>query len=342
MKKSIFTTNCRYQIVFLVDVSIGVQFVENEAKFECLLNKTRLGALKILTFLEDTLPVTHKSTNLKWGFKFFNFSTFNTNIERYEFKDFSIRTFEQFESLLENKSVVERTKVKDRAGDGSPVSINVLSSALKEVVTDYQWDFPDITSPVRPTRYRKVHISDEPNQHNYVFILGPCPQTVDHWNIRKVQSKDVENEVSPPKTAKVREAILPPMVSRIFCDQKKIKLFWVDTMDNPVTCDVQVSFVVLLFSVNLDSSDVWKYYTHTYNPALNLHFLQTSEHLGPRVVHKALIGLGGGLIPIHAILQVESAWNSRIENILTGEESVFQQSRSSDSAKNEKEVRRYN
>ena len=246
------STKCAtYQVVFLVDVSIGVRFSGDDANFECLLNKTRLSALKILTFLEDTLPVTHKSTNLKWGFKFFNFCTFNTNIERYEFKDFSIRTFEQFESLLENKSVAERAKVRaDRQGDPS-CTINVLSSALKEIVTDYQWDFPDITSPVRPARCRKVRTSDEPKQYNYVFILGPCPQTIDHWNSFTSRKHQTNNETSPPKPKEVRETILPPMVSTIFCDQKNIKPFWVDTVGKQVTPNSQVSNKLRYFSTNL-------------------------------------------------------------------------------------------
>ena len=240
-----------YQLVFLVDVSIGIRSSESESNFECLLNKTRLSALKVLTFLEDTLPHNHKASNLKWGFKFFNFGTFNSSIERYEFKDFSIRTFEQFESLLENKSVAQRTKVKEEnrnneVGNSSGL-LSSLSNALKEVVTDYQWDFPDITSPVRPVRHRKgakAPTSGEPNQHNFVFVLGPCPGSLDQWN--KYAFRNNEDEMLSAKADLVRQAILPPLVSRIFCDQKKIQLFWIDTADMNAPCDPSVSKVVMV------------------------------------------------------------------------------------------------
>ena len=51
----------------------------------------------------------------------------------------------------------------------------------------------------------------------------------------------------------VRETILPPMVSKIFCDQKKIIPFWIDTVGKQVTADSQVSntayFTVKLYEV---------------------------------------------------------------------------------------------
>ena len=50
--------------------------------------------------------------------------------------------------------------------------------------------------------------------------------------------------------------------------------------------------------------------------------LQISALFGPRIIHEALNGLGGGLIPVHAILQLESVWNLQVQSILSGHESV--------------------
>ena len=47
-----------------------------------------------------------------------------------------------------------------------------------------------------------------------------------------------------------------------------------------------------------------------------------SALFGPRIIHEALNGLGGGLIPVHAILQLESVWNVQVQSILSGHESV--------------------
>ncbi len=222
-----------YHVVFLVDISIGTLSLENDSNFENLLNKTRLSVLKVLTFLENTLPAAQKSSNLKWGFKFFNFGSFITSVERYEFKDFSIKTYEQFESLLENKSVVERGKAKDaklkEKEQKRKSSLTALSNALKEIVTDYQWDFPDITSPVRPVRgargSRGSNSVGEPSQLNYVFVLGPCPQTSTQWD-RFTGHEPGRVKSDPEALGKV---ILPPIVSRLFHDEKKIRLFWIDT-----------------------------------------------------------------------------------------------------------------
>ena len=54
--------------------------------------------------------------------------------------------------------------------------------------------------------------------------------------------------------------------------------------------------------------------------------LQIRALFGPRIIHEALNGLDGGLIhknnTVHAILQLESVWNVQVQSILSGYESV--------------------
>ncbi len=250
-----------YQVVFLVDIRVGVADAEDDPVVEQKLNKVRLSALKVLTFLESTLPDSKVTSNLKWGFKFFNFHKFKSSIERYEFKEFSLRNFENFESLLETKNFNERQKVHESCQTRSDLSttsgsskssskgveegpIVHLTNALKEIVADYQWDSLDITSPVRPAKRRQTapqrrSIDNEPTQYNYVFVIGSCPRTLEEWNNFAFISKEngglkdaggkAISGCLPCESSKFGEFVLPPVVYRLFSNEKRIKLFWLDT-----------------------------------------------------------------------------------------------------------------
>lgn len=255
-----------YQVVFLVDIGVGVTESDEEPVVEQKLNKVRLSALKILTFLDSSLPDCKKSSNLKWGFKFFNFQKFKSNIERYEFKEFSLRNFENFESLLEAKNFNERQKGNEShrtnesrsllsTTSGSSTCghksvsgpITHLTNALKEIIADYQWDSLDITSPIRPVKRRQAvpqrrSIDNEPKKFNYVFVIGPCPQTLNEWNTFAFITKENGGLKDPDGSAidgclpceptAFREFVLPPVVHRLFSNEKQIKLFWLDTQED--------------------------------------------------------------------------------------------------------------
>ena len=233
-----------YQVVFLIDVSQGTKLEEDDDLTGRRLTTIRLSALKLLTYLANQISPSSISKNFRWGCKFYNpITNFS---EKIDFCEFDHKNFDDFENRLESVFEGEKKKQHDialrrRANAqlgydnldhfGTPQENDevdpgkCLKDNLTNLLHDFQWDRPEITSPVRPSFQRRgskrMLVPNEPMYYNFLWLLSECPKTVE--DIQKYTLCGVKYD-----SESVFSYVLPPMVYSQFYEQRRIRFFWLD------------------------------------------------------------------------------------------------------------------
>ena len=177
---------CR-QIVFLIDSNPS--FWRSSFSAEDASNAIRLCVLKVLTYFSNY--GIGKRSNLQWGYKFFSSRSLLHQFERHEFKEFSVNVFEEFENLVSKKlnesfaQHLQGSVFAQNTQDGDefpritkpPAGSKCISCAFTNTVHDFQWDGPDISSPVRRTLgdVNSLHGNVRTKKQNVLFLLSGCP-----------------------------------------------------------------------------------------------------------------------------------------------------------------------
>lgn len=236
-----------FKVVFLIDVRSFVRGDHaNHRKTQTLIQQS---VLKLLTYF--SCKVQHDSKNLQWGYKFYNSK--QRKGAKQNFRDFDLKSFEEFESDLVSRFMhssfktdgltpAEATDVfVDGAGainsedDVDPS--DALCNVLTEMVYDFQWDRPDLRSPVKMTRVKLLkkpllskfnntkHDLDPP-QHKFVFLYSDCPHTLgDVLNFGDC----LQNSRS------LLRSFLSNHMYKKFHENLNIRLFWIDVDGVPNT-----------------------------------------------------------------------------------------------------------
>lgn len=196
----------RKRVVFVVDTSF-------DKDHNSLNSVVYHFVLKILISLA--------SQRVYWGWNFCSSSSSQSSERRkFDFVEFSLSNFQDFISEFESRCTHDSEAAAVRRTNLSPAQR--LTSLLRDVVINFTWDMPDISSPKRQ-RWpgRKPRGDQLDKQHsccvrNYVFTLTSCPRDRQEWN---------DFVKDQPK----RDAFLPASIYQQF-KSKGIKLFFVDTL----------------------------------------------------------------------------------------------------------------
>lgn len=205
-------------------------FVRNnkDVDSECGTHPVRLSLLQLLCYLRQNEEKS--SDNFQWGYKLFNSEGPELQaMEKQPFSRFDLQSFQLFEEKLIAKSsrinASIRANQNNQKTDPDPKRIkNVLKQALSQVCTDFNWNIPDVSSPVSLMRRRRCSpglknlIKKQENfsksSYNYVFVISPL-ENYSLKNLKKIETNIFQ--ILTPKT-------LYNMLTR----DSNIELFWLD------------------------------------------------------------------------------------------------------------------
>ncbi|XP_028416504.1 treslin-like [Dendronephthya gigantea] len=213
-----FEQGGNFQIVFLVDVCVKEHNICNEHLEDVHSIKLRGISRCVLRLLLhfDSVLKSGNSTPLKWGFKFYNSSVLNFEYKRSRFHELSSESFEQFEAEL-------RTRFKSaRDGQSSTAGVTSLSCCVKEILQDFPWVTPDISSPSRTAKNEPIFGHNQKSR-NYLFVIADCP--LSDTDLGQFLSRD-DNSYDAQT---VFNEIFSAALYEEFYNKCGLSLFWIDS-----------------------------------------------------------------------------------------------------------------
>ena len=208
--------NC-YQVVFLVDSNPS--FWGSNYSAENVADAIRLFVLRVLIYFSEG-----KRSNIRWGYKIFTSRSLSHHVERHDFKEFSISVFEEFENQVSKKLI--ESFAQNALDENAlpmlttpPAGAKCICCALTNAVHDFQWDGPDISSPVRTSR-GNVNSCSSRKKRNVMFVLSGCPRD-------DASFQNFGGEISSALLESLKNVLMPSVLYKEF-KEHQICLHWVN------------------------------------------------------------------------------------------------------------------
>ncbi|XP_045594124.2 treslin [Procambarus clarkii] len=176
------------QVVLLFDVNSFADTCQSESELEQNVTRLKLGCLKLLT--EFGAQTEKGSEVVRWSCKYYDHHNFKPDTSRKHFVDFNKKSFEDFENDLTDRyckafdrkqSVNEPSGSSQHPSEGPKPHSYILKKSLQEVLLDYNWDRPDITSPVKTARKKAKaghKLPEDARPYNTVIVFTKVPQNL--------------------------------------------------------------------------------------------------------------------------------------------------------------------
>ncbi|XP_073688131.1 treslin [Garra rufa] len=222
-------------VVFAIDVDYRPEETNSTTNVSGYQNHLKHWILRVLL----SLGLKYGLEKVRWGYKFFHSRTVKsaTLITRgSDFKELQEKVFSDFEEELLVKFNVEEKSPRSREKSSKlkPSPASCVQNALKEILLDFQWDRPDLTSPtkvtLRPRRSsrsgRNIPLQDYDLlsvDKNVLFVVSECPRSKgeleDYLSIRRDDSRHHRD---------IHEQVLPKGLVDMLM-QRKVVLHWADS-----------------------------------------------------------------------------------------------------------------
>lgn len=211
----------KFQIVFLVDVYVKEDHscgksLENIFKLKS--QAISLCALRLLLHFNSVID-SGNFTPLKWGFKFYNSNTLNFEYKRRRFLELNSESFERFEDEMRERF----TTIQKNLPKGDRIAgVKSLSFCLTEILHDFPWLTPDVSSPYRDGKNDLLNM--ETNQpRNYLFVISDCPVAdVDMCQFLGRNTMFLDAEI-------LFKEMFSTALFEEFHTKCKLSLFWIDS-----------------------------------------------------------------------------------------------------------------
>ena len=151
------------KVVFLIDRGL------EPGKRNIICINIHLACLRILTYFAHASYTLDIKPSVFWGFKFYESRkrSYSHLYKQNPFYEYSINKFQEFEKeLYENLhnefdmiECIEKVSQKTFPGD-------CFRDALQEIISDYQWDRPELFSPA------KVKDRTNRSKTNYIIVFS--------------------------------------------------------------------------------------------------------------------------------------------------------------------------
>lgn len=257
------------QVVFLIDTNIEECYTENNTSLSNYISLSCLRILHTLSANEEkrgyakTTKFLH--TPIKWSYKFFNSNSFGTKIESHRFYDFKLKYFDEFENEIQRRFESSLAKSKDVASVSQSKSCDILNLAFMQLLSDFHWENPDITSPVKGRRTRKDGHSQ---RNNYAVVFTKCPKNP--AQLKQFCGKQV------PDFEVFRDSLFPGNLLEQFHSVSKLNLHWIDTQH--VDYHVSIKFrVFFTFWGRVQVCPEWKFICKWVNKEFSLLLYNTMK-----------------------------------------------------------------
>ncbi|KAK7121407.1 hypothetical protein R3I93_022486 [Phoxinus phoxinus] len=220
-------------VVFAIDVDYRQEEINSTTS--AYQNHLKHWILRVLLSLGQKYGLE----KVRWGYKFFysrNVKSATLISRGSDFKELQEKVFSDFEEELLVKFRLEgkSPRSRERSHKLKPSPASCVQNALKEILLDFQWDRPDLTSPtkvtLRPRRSsrngRNIPLQDYDMlslDRNVLFVISECPRSKaeldDYLSIRSVDSRHHRD---------IHEQVLPKGLIDMLM-QRKVVLHWADS-----------------------------------------------------------------------------------------------------------------
>ncbi|XP_022111195.1 treslin-like [Acanthaster planci] len=275
-----------FKAAFLIDTRRQITSKERPLEADTFSRGVRLCVLKLLSYFTHIRDHSQQAiTHLRWGFKVFHSYDYPPCRRDY-LKQLSVRNFQDFEDQLSGDLEGLASSIRGRRAPKTPQVLTATSvrQALDDVLHDFQWDGPDVCSPVKrssaPSPRRGLRMRGSNCQlSKCVFLMMPCPVSRSEME----EFCDFGPDDPLPRTSEFLEMVLPTSgAQQIFQDQN-IALFWIDT-----------------------------------SPWIST---EKRDNDGLSVISLAMRELGGCVIPVHALVShMQHVTTSLMSSVLTSQE----------------------
>ena len=272
----------KVQVVFMVDTSLPRSASSLEQHYRSLC----LATVRMLLYLSQ-FPSREHLNRVIWNYKLFNSERAEKSTKTCQFHENRSEHIERFfqqlhESFEKSESATAQSNHTLGTLSQKPQKpVRLIYSVLADVVQDFIWDAPEIRSPIRPRKRRKIvrtkaaaassslNANESGCDKNMVIILSSCPESAQE--IRKFCYGPLIIEEAgevPVTVATVVEQLLPPALLTQL-SSKNIAVHWVHTGTRTEARDcTKVSFYHNNQVQNLISYDL--YFLDPSRPMFNI------------------------------------------------------------------------
>ncbi|ROT72975.1 hypothetical protein C7M84_008642, partial [Penaeus vannamei] len=232
------------QAVFLIDVNSFVGLSNNESELERNVARLKLGCLKLLT--EFGARTEKGSEEVRWSCKYYDSLSFRPDTTRKSFVDFNRSSFDEFENDVTDRfckafDTKQAPGEQPLAGEPGKPHCYILKKALQEVLLDYNWDRPDISSPVKTNRRRTKGgqsklLPENVGPYNSVIVCTRVPHSLE--DVRLFCGCDSEAAEAQVTAEDFLGTVVDPALLKGFQEDKQIHLNFINVSDAPNTAAV--------------------------------------------------------------------------------------------------------